>query len=53
MERAFIAFAGTNSYYGSCAEAYFTGTYVLYAAIAIIVVIIIGLAATVLLLKKR
>ena len=65
-------FAGTNSYYGSCAEAHFTATeykapttttpeaqpdntasYVMYAAIAIIVAIIVVGIAIVLLLRKR
>jgi hypothetical protein len=65
-------FAGSNSYYGSCAETSFTateyippttptpetepdntGTYIMYAAIAIIVAIIIVGAVIVLLLRKR
>jgi hypothetical protein len=65
-------FAGTNSYYGSCAEAYFTAseppaapttttieqpdnsaTYVMYAAIAIIVAMIIIGIAIVLALRRK
>ena len=65
-------FAGTNSYYGSCAEAHFvagepfqipaypeapvdnTGTLVTYAAIGIIVaVVIVGVVLALLVMRKR
>jgi outer membrane protein assembly factor BamB len=70
--KVIATFAGSESYYGTCAETSFyaseppstqtpinqptqdnSGTTIMYAAIAIIVVIIIGFAITVLLLRKR